>query len=364
MRKVISIIQIICILTVFSAGSVFSAVAEKTRRLNQEALVLLQKGKLIESILLWEQIPKSERTAEISNNIGYAYYKRSRQYFDGKYGIHSYLNEDYVKAKMSFIDSEKMDPKRWSVYLNHGDLDFYFGLLDGAKKNYEKLLKLNPNYKYAEKIIATIKLIERETRLASKNDFEPFIVEIHPSLPLYIFRIYRNPEHIDVLKGNDTAVIQSLIAEQDIEESNILLSADINFDGYMDVAILEFTGSGHNYGYCYWLFNKNSGEFEQTVNDKTELNHEIVGPYIDYVGKKLSTSWSGSDHQSTSYYNYKGGKFVNTENINIHYLRNINGDKYRKIIKTNVNGKMKVISDKIFDDPDEAFSNTQKKSNK
>jgi tetratricopeptide (TPR) repeat protein len=363
MQKLLSAILLGCL---FIACSSAISAAATDRTLNQKALALLNQAKIREAIALWEKIPEKERSAEILNNLGYAYTRRSKQYLDGAAGQQSYYNEDFRQAMAYLVKAKKMAPKRWNVYLNLGDLNFSYGLLGPARKNYETLLQLNPDYKYAEKITKTIKLINRELQLANKNGFEPFIVEIHPASPLYIFRIYRDPERIDVLTEKEDTVVQSLQAEQDIDISNTLLAADLNFDGYKDIAVLEFTGSGHNYGYCYWLFNKNSGRFEQNFKDHATQSYELTGLYIDYAAKRIQSSWSGSDHQTTTYHEYRNNRLVEVEEIEVQYRRNENRDDlgYREVRKKNVKGKMVVISDKVISDPEYTESMATRKARK
>lgn len=294
MTKLLSILLIISIIFPLISSQTIAIEATKGEQLNQKALTLFNQGKIREAISLWEEIPRTELTAEILNNIGYAYYKRSRQYFDGRGGEYTYFNKDYKKAEEYLLASQKTAPQRWSAYLNLGDLYFSYGLLDKAQGQYETLLRIYPSYKHVEKIKTRVKLITRETVQARKDGFQFLIVEINPSLPLYVFRLYKSRggfDRLDVLRGDEPNLLQSLTSD-DIPEGNYVFPVDFNFDGYYDIAVLAFTGSGHNYGFTYWLFNRNSNKFDDIVNANEIANSEVVGSYIDYVRKKMQTSWS------------------------------------------------------------------------
>jgi tetratricopeptide (TPR) repeat protein len=353
-------VVLIIYLVLSQTAPLFAVESITAKKLNREALSLFQQGKIIASISKWEKIPDTERTAEILNNLGYAYFKRSRQYFDGCYGNNTFLHDDYFKARDYLAASQKKDASRWTVYLNSGDFYFHYGLFSSAKESYETLLRLHPKYAYAGKIRDKIKLINRELEAEKTNSapdingFKSYIVEINPSLPLYVLHFKKKDgwfDGIDVLKGDSLNIIQSL--DCDAGEAHSIFTADFNIDGYYDVAVIDYTGSGRNYGYCYWLFDKDSKKF------KRQEKPELVCPYVDYEKKTLRTQWSGSDHHSTSYYTLRKDKWILASEIEVKYhATSTNG--YRKILRKQIKGAMVTVSDRIFEDNEEAFSHIRK----
>jgi len=352
-------VVMIIYLVLSQAASLFADASENTKKMNREALSLFRQRKIMASISKWEQIPTVERTAEILNNLGYAYSKRSRQYFDGCYGENTFFNDDYIKARNYLWGAQKKDASRWTVYLNLGDFYFDYGSFGVAKESYETLLRLRPKYAYAGKIRDKIKLINRESEAEKTNSapdvdgFESYIVEINPSLPLYVLRFKKKSgwfDGIDVLKGDSLNITQSL--EGVGGEAHSIFTGDFNIDGYYDVAVIDYTGSGRNYGYSYWLFDKDSGKF------KRQEEPELVCPHVDYEKKTLRTQWSGSQAHWTMYYNLSSGKWMlNSEIEVIHHLPSSDG--FRKITRKMIKGAMVVVSDKTIEDANEAFSHTR-----
>ncbi len=126
----------------------------KSKKLNNQGLKLFNKGKIREAITVWKQaenlaiVPGLGYTAnaEVLNNIGFAYYKLGEKYYSEA--------EDYLTNAL------QVDPQRWSIYLNLGDLYSNWGNNKMAVYNYKQLLKMKPDYKYANEIKDKIKLLK------------------------------------------------------------------------------------------------------------------------------------------------------------------------------------------------------------
>ncbi len=141
---------------------VFHHTKEKalSEALNEQALKVFKAGDIEEAIRIWRFAtgfyygdPRAGFTlnAEVSNNLGFAYYKLFRE--SGDY-------DHFRSAYYNFQHALEVEPRRWQAYLNMGDLELELKDYNGARYNYEKLLELNPSYKYADKIKDRIKWLK------------------------------------------------------------------------------------------------------------------------------------------------------------------------------------------------------------
>ena len=127
---------------------------------NAQGLALFKKRKYRDAITVWEKgmhvfamaHEQVTDSAEVLNNLGFAYYKSGKKYFD--------------KAELNLQAAAAVDPSRWSVYLNLGDLYADSGDGGAAIKNYTRILELkadHPQRKEIERKIARLKEQERKT---------------------------------------------------------------------------------------------------------------------------------------------------------------------------------------------------------
>jgi tetratricopeptide (TPR) repeat protein len=136
---------------------------EKSERLNKEALEYFKKGNLDRAIKIWEKakelsiIPGLGFTsnAEVLNNLGFAYYTLAKNTKSDKH---------YELALYYLDETVQVDSSRWEAYLNLGDLYSEIDNPKHALQSYEKLLKLNPNYKYANKIREKILTLRKKAK--------------------------------------------------------------------------------------------------------------------------------------------------------------------------------------------------------
>lgn len=141
---------------------VFHHTKEKalSEALNEQALKVFKAGDIEEAIRIWRFAtgfyygdPRAGFTsnAEVSNNLGFAYYKLFRE--SGDY-------DHFRSAYYNFQHALEVEPRRWQAYLNMGDLELEMKAYNSARYDYEKLLELNPSYKYEDKIKERIKWLK------------------------------------------------------------------------------------------------------------------------------------------------------------------------------------------------------------
>lgn len=96
------------------------------------------------------------------------------------------------------------------------------------------------------------------------NCMQLFKFTIHSTLPPYIFRVNWRPTgeyggiiefvQIEVMKGENPTVLQTLVVDDISAPSLDFLAVDMNFDGYSDLKLLWTAGATGNAAYKVWLF--------------------------------------------------------------------------------------------------------------
>ncbi len=89
------------------------------------------------------------------------------------------------------------------------------------------------------------------------------------------------------------------------DTENTIEIEDLNFDGHMDIRVLEMSGSV-NAPYIYWLYDPREDVFVR--------NEELAGitsPEVDVMGKEIISRWrSGAASYGTDHYTYSNGHFI------------------------------------------------------
>ena len=135
----------------------------KSKKLNNQALQLFKKGQIKKAIAVWKHatdlsiIPGLGYTAnaEVLNNLGFAYYKLGENY--------------YSDAEEYLTEALQVDPQRWIIYLNLGDLYSNMGRYNMAIENYKRLLELKSDYEYAYEIKKKIELLKTKSNYSRKS---------------------------------------------------------------------------------------------------------------------------------------------------------------------------------------------------
>lgn len=147
--------------------------------------------------------------------------------------------------------------------------------------------------------------------------------------------------------------VQTIPVERNIVGCNFtrerrLLFEDINFDGHIDIMLLQFMPLGPNIPYYYWTYDTLSKQFLADT-----MLAEITSPEFNSTNKLIYSFWrSGCCHHGNTTYEYIDGKITT---IRIDEVQSNNPDYPGKIISTThelVNGEMKLVEQEFEDDPD------------
>jgi len=203
--------------------------AGDSERLNRVALEYFKKGDIDRAIEVWEKAKKLSiipglgftSNAEVLNNLGFAYHKLAKK---TKAIQHYRLALHYLDA------ATQVDYKRWEAYLNLADLYVDIDDQAAALKNYQKVLELNPSYKYANKIkdsIAKIKNGNKSTSVILKE----IETQIRESLPPVKFKLVQDNicARLEISSNKLSELNQQFECFESAGDIDII---DINFDGY------------------------------------------------------------------------------------------------------------------------------------
>ena len=127
--------------------------------------------------------------------------------------------------------------------------------------------------------------------------------------------------------------------------------ADINFDGYKDVIILnDFSGAHGNTWYDCWLWNPETSLFIESQSF-TDICNPVLDPENKYI---YSTGGSGAGNQTWDIYQYIGDEFAVTNSLSYE----VTNEGYHFTEQKLVNGEMEIVRDDILqtDSFDDALS--------
>lgn len=128
----------------------------------------------------------------------------------------------------------------------------------------------------------------------------------------------------------------------DIDQKELFIIEDMNFDGHADIRLFQFLPAGPNIPYYYWLFDPKQKKFALSK----ELE-EVISPGFDSTHKIISSQWrAGWGHYGLSKY-----KFINDKLVLIEEKETKpDPENENKIINTyrkRVNGKIKIIKREV-----------------
>jgi hypothetical protein len=167
----------------------------------------------------------------------------------------------------------------------------------------------------------------------------------NPSLPVFKFvlsGIYDgmdyNAKNIKITKNNGTKLVQSILIKEAryFEKNNIKLE-DMNFDGYLDFRLVQFSTAGPNTPYHYYIWNIKQAKF---VYNPT-MSELLTSATFDKKSKTITTS--NKDGPGTFYtekFRFQNGKLVKfyyeVENLvdECQIIRNLQNGKWNEVKNT------------------------------
>jgi hypothetical protein len=176
--------------------------------------------------------------------------------------------------------------------------------------------------------------------------------KINPRLPVYNFNLIGNPSSntIDRIlitaenKAIGTLVVEKYDTESPFRGSDYFDVADINFDGYKDIRLLQWWGATGNINYIWWIFNPLNNKFVKR-DDLSDLTNPTLHPVTETITTSGAGGMAGKIYsQSTYKFDQKGrlllirNEFQDWDNSRKCFIRTV---KERK------NGKMVVKSREI-----------------
>jgi len=160
----------------------------------------------------------------------------------------------------------------------------------------------------------------------------------------------REVDSILVIERNSDKRVQRIVPEENsyisMDSNDPLTVEDMNFDGYVDISIIQFVPAGPNIPRYCWIYDVSKGTF---VRDKPL--EAITSPVFDAKAQTVVSEWrDGAGSYGTSSYKYIAGKLALVKEVTKTAAED-NGDMI-VVSKELVNGKMKVMSKKRSKDWD------------
>ncbi len=147
----------------------------------------------------------------------------------------------------------------------------------------------------------------------SPHDTAPIVCQsdINPSLPSFDFSLVwhrdvaagtRQLDRIEVRRSGESEPFQTLepiTSDVPIKIANNGFEAlDLNFDGYLDIRVMQFVSAGPNTPYQNWLWSPTTGKF--VANRALD---KITAPQFDADAQEITSQWrrSAAEHGSDIY---------------------------------------------------------------
>jgi hypothetical protein len=193
-----------------------------------------------------------------------------------------------------------------------------------------------------------------------------FLIEINPKLPPYRFRLIPDPsalancddprlsdrcgeDHprvglIEISTIGDPTILQTIDVASDAWASMFtqhFLAKDINFDGYLDIAVLDGYGAKWS-SYNYWLYDERSGRFitNSLTRKLRELKFNEMTLYPET--KEIHTTYLPSVCLGKKIHKVVNGRLV-LMYVEEPRLEGEGEDFCKPVIKKRVNGMMRAI---------------------
>jgi hypothetical protein len=170
-------------------------------------------------------------------------------------------------------------------------------------------------------LVWLVLLVVQAGSSATSEPPQDLMVAVGPKLPSYRFHFiwdedpkYKVVKAVQVFKGDAKEPVQVLDdcgmadpPDNPAATESWFKTEDLNFDGYLDLALVNWMGGTGNVGYCIWLFDPKTGQYVSNAQFS-----ELVGNHkIDPVAKTITTSSNGSALTGSSQtYSVRDNKLV------------------------------------------------------
>lgn len=149
---------------------------------------------------------------------------------------------------------------------------------------------------------------------------------------------------IEVSKVNSSASFQTLEGfEAKVQKNEEVIVEDLNFDGFMDIRLMQYLPTDESIAYFYWIYDDTNKRF---VRSET-LEKSVFSPVLDTDEEFIISQWRKNDGSwGSDFYEF-------TEALNIKLVKQEintpqNNEMFQLILKENQGGVMTVVKDSIF----------------
>lgn len=249
---------------------------------------------------------------------GFVYYQKSRPQS-------APINQGTNKLESSVLNNKEVIRKSIFGYFNYKDV----AKSDVCKmpKNFTQLTEINCNFKISSQLpVFSFKLLP-----VTKNYQEKFIEKI---------KIYQDESLIQILGITPTSEPLLNIFPDFFE------AQDANFDGYLDIKLLDYRGATGNEDYLYWLYNPLANQFIYN----SDLSN-LTSPIFSLKTKEVISLYDGG--QADLNHIYSRYKFDENGNLVLIWEEHQEeqdplAEYFIKTVKELQDGELKIISTEII----------------
>lgn len=265
---------------------------------------------------------------------------------DGKYGFVMRLSIDSTSVEGSYKYNNQKDYISLNGTLKDNKIELFEAYYKGKEGGQEACSKFSGTFDISKERISGIWTssdgkksfpFEMSNYYGVVNPVHKFKSNLSTEVDESGYKSYKITE-IEVFKEADKSTYYlSDFESQPLESTYHLVLEDYNFDGYRDIALMEFIPSYPPNKYLFWLYNPDNKAFEQTnileeVYSIPYMNLEDSTAYVDgqwrgnitqsihkfqngryYVIEMSSESMDGDYTRSVSRYRIENGKSVQIE---------------------------------------------------
>jgi len=163
----------------------------------------------------------------------------------------------------------------------------------------------------SQKILTAEDFVKNQLDRGSGNEPVTLVVQIHPKLPAYQFRLVpdlsatgnyserrRHVGRIEISQFGSGMALQTIEVESHSDFLSFIqwfTARDMNFDGYLDIAATDDRGAQWM-SFNYWLFDDRSGRFvsnaftdqlrQQLAANSIDLDPKVQEIHASYLGRE------------------------------------------------------------------------------